>query len=94
MVDLLALAHDRGCEAELATVLASDLEASAHWYDRQRIETSKRAVEITKVERKAIAAAVGATKAFFRKGRISNWLASSGGPGIRGDGWVNRSMVG
>lgn len=27
MVDLLALAHDRGCEAELATVLASDLEA-------------------------------------------------------------------
>ena len=27
MVDLLALAHDRGCEAELAGILASDLEA-------------------------------------------------------------------
>jgi hypothetical protein len=27
MVDLLALAHDRGCEAELAGVLAADLEA-------------------------------------------------------------------
>lgn len=27
MVDLLALAHDRGCEAELAAVLASDLQA-------------------------------------------------------------------
>jgi hypothetical protein len=27
MVDLLALAHDRGCEAELASVLAADLEA-------------------------------------------------------------------
>ncbi|MEY3267726.1 MAG: Integrase, catalytic region [Pseudomonadota bacterium] len=29
MVDLLALAHDRGCEAELASVLASDLAAGA-----------------------------------------------------------------
>ena len=29
MVDLLALAHDRGCEAELASVLASDLDAGA-----------------------------------------------------------------
>jgi hypothetical protein len=28
MVDLLALAHDRGCEAELATLLAADLAAS------------------------------------------------------------------
>jgi hypothetical protein len=27
MVDLLALAHDRGCEAELASILADDLEA-------------------------------------------------------------------
>jgi len=27
MVDLLALAHDRGCEAELAGALAADLEA-------------------------------------------------------------------
>jgi transposase InsO family protein len=27
MVDLLALAHERGCEAELATVLADDLQA-------------------------------------------------------------------
>jgi hypothetical protein len=27
MVDLLALAHDRGCEAELADLLAADLEA-------------------------------------------------------------------
>jgi transposase InsO family protein len=27
MVDLLALAHERGCEAELATVLAGDLQA-------------------------------------------------------------------
>lgn len=27
MVDLLALAHDRGCEAELATSLAADLSA-------------------------------------------------------------------
>ena len=27
MVDLLALAHDRGCEAELAAHLAADLEA-------------------------------------------------------------------
>jgi hypothetical protein len=27
MVDLLALAHDRGCEAELATALAADLSA-------------------------------------------------------------------
>jgi hypothetical protein len=27
MVDVLALAYERGCEAELATVLASDLEA-------------------------------------------------------------------
>lgn len=27
MVDLLALAHDRGCEAELANLLAADLEA-------------------------------------------------------------------
>src|SRR3546814_6436602 len=27
MVDLLSLAHDRGCEADLATVLASDLDA-------------------------------------------------------------------
>lgn len=27
MVDLLSLAHDRGCEAELATVLAADLAA-------------------------------------------------------------------
>lgn len=27
MVDLLALAHDRGCEAELAALLAADLEA-------------------------------------------------------------------
>ena len=28
MVDLLALAHERGCEAELATPLAADLAAS------------------------------------------------------------------
>jgi hypothetical protein len=28
MVDLLALAHDRGCEAELASVLAGDLAAN------------------------------------------------------------------
>ena len=28
MVDLLALAHDRGCEAELASILAGDLAAS------------------------------------------------------------------
>ena len=27
MVDLLALAHDRGCEAELAAILAEDLAA-------------------------------------------------------------------
>ena len=27
MVDLLALAHERGCEAELAACLAADLEA-------------------------------------------------------------------
>ena len=27
MVDLLALAHDRGCEAELADLLAADLQA-------------------------------------------------------------------
>jgi hypothetical protein len=27
MVDLLALAHDRSCEAELAALLAADLEA-------------------------------------------------------------------
>jgi hypothetical protein len=27
MVDLLALAHDRGCEAELADILADDLAA-------------------------------------------------------------------
>ena len=27
MVDLLALAHDRGCEADLATCLAADLAA-------------------------------------------------------------------
>jgi hypothetical protein len=28
MVDLLALAHERGCETELATLLAADLAAS------------------------------------------------------------------
>ena len=28
MVDLLALAHERGCEAELATLLVADLTAS------------------------------------------------------------------
>ena len=28
MVDLLALAHDRGCEAELASILDSDLAAN------------------------------------------------------------------
>ncbi len=28
MVDLLALAHDRGCEADLATILAGDLTAN------------------------------------------------------------------
>lgn len=28
MVDLLALAHERGCEAELAAVLANDLAAN------------------------------------------------------------------
>ena len=28
MVDLLALAHDRGCEAELATLLSADLAAA------------------------------------------------------------------
>ena len=28
MVDLLALAHDRGCEADLATILAGDLAAN------------------------------------------------------------------
>jgi hypothetical protein len=28
MVDLLALAHDRGCEAELASILADDLAAN------------------------------------------------------------------
>ena len=28
MVDLLALAHDRGCEAELAVLLAADLAAA------------------------------------------------------------------
>ena len=28
MVDLLALAHERGCEAELATILAVDLAAN------------------------------------------------------------------
>jgi hypothetical protein len=28
MVDLLALAHDRGCEAELASALAADLSAA------------------------------------------------------------------
>jgi plasmid stability protein len=27
MVDLLALAHERGCEAELAALLAADLQA-------------------------------------------------------------------
>jgi hypothetical protein len=27
MVDLLALAHERGCEADLATILATDLAA-------------------------------------------------------------------
>ena len=28
MVDLLALAHERGCEAELASILAADLAAN------------------------------------------------------------------
>ena len=28
MIDLLALAHDRGCEAELATSLTADLAAA------------------------------------------------------------------
>ena len=28
MVDLLALAHDRGCEAELASILTDDLAAN------------------------------------------------------------------
>ena len=28
MVDLLALAHDRACEAELADILAADLDAA------------------------------------------------------------------
>jgi hypothetical protein len=28
LVDLLALAHDRGCEAELAAILAGDLAAN------------------------------------------------------------------